>query len=117
MVREDKQIMAVNLFVDLLVSLVLHVVWVFGRHTVYDDLFVELHCKPILVDSNLFDVVSAPNLNSGFGYQMLDDYICHELSVSVSLLVQAMNLIHCDLMELKLSAVASCKNSSICRVD
>ena len=105
--REHKQVAAVNLLADLLVGLVLHVVWVFGGHAVDDDLLVQLHCQSILVDRYLLNVVATSDLYSGFRDQVLDDDVGHQLSVRVSFLVEAVHLVHVDLMQLDLPVVAA----------
>ena len=87
MVGEDKEVLAVNLLVDLFVRLVFHVIRIVWRHAIDDDLAIELHGESILVDGDLLDVVSAPDLHSGLSNQVLDDHIGHKLSVGVSLLI------------------------------
>ena len=48
---------------------------------------------------------------------MLDDHISHQLSVGVSLLIEAMNLVHMNMVKLNLPVVSSSKNCSVCWVD
>lgn len=87
MVRKDKKIVAVDLFVDLFMSFVFHIIWIFWGYAVNNDLFIKLDSKSILVDGDLLDVVSAPDFDSGLSDQVLNDNISHELSVGISLLV------------------------------
>jgi len=44
---------------------------------------------------------------------VLDDHIGHELSVSVSLLVQPMHLVHVDLVKLNLAIVSSSEDGLV----
>jgi hypothetical protein len=116
MMRKNKKIVTIDLFVDFFMCFVFHIIRIIRRYTVDNDFLIELNGKSILVDSNLFDVVSASNLNSCFSYKVLDDNICHELSVSISFLIEAMNLIHVDMMKLNLSIVSTGENCFICWV-
>lgn len=68
MLRDHEKQVAINLLIDLLIRLVLHVVGVLARHTVYDDLFRELDGETVLVDGDLLDVVAAPDLDSGLSH-------------------------------------------------
>ena len=115
--REDEEVVAVDLLVDLFVCFVLHVIRILGRHAVDDDFLVELHGQSVFVDGDLLDVVSAPDLHSGLGNEVLDDHICHELSVGVSLLVEAVDLVHVHVMKLDGSVVSSSENGSVAGVD
>lgn len=108
--REHKKVGAVNLLVDLLMSFVFHIIWIVWRNAVDNYFLIELDCKSIFVDSNLFDVVSASDLHSCLGDKMLDYDICHKLPVSVSFLVEPMNLCHVDLVKLDGSVIASCED-------
>ena len=117
MVRKHKEPFAINFLVDLFVGLVLHVVWVVWRHAVNDDFLIELHSKSILVNGNLFDVVSAPDFDSSFGDKMLNYNIGHQLSVGIPFLVESMNLVHLYVGEHDLAVICSCKNSSVGWVD
>lgn len=73
--------------------LVLHVVRVVCLHGVDDNFLWQLHCKSILVDGDLFDVVPASDLYSSFGHQVLDNDICHQLAIGVPLLIQSVDLV------------------------
>jgi hypothetical protein len=75
--RENEKILAINLLVDLLMSFVLHVIWIFGRNTVDNDFLIELDSQSILVDGNFLDVVSASNLHSSLSDEVLNDDIGH----------------------------------------
>jgi hypothetical protein len=77
MLRDYEQQIAVNLLIYFLVCLVLHVVGVFPRDTVNNNLLRELNSKSIFVYSNLFDIVATPDFDSGFCDKMLDDNISH----------------------------------------
>jgi hypothetical protein len=44
---------------------------------------------------------------------VLDDDICHQLSVGVSLLVEAVDLVHVHVVELDRSVVSSGENGSV----
>lgn len=91
MLRDDEKQIAINLLIDLFVCLVLHVVGILAGHTIYDDLFRELDSKTVLVDGDLLDIVAAPDLDSSLSHQVLNDHVGHQLSVSVTVLVEAVD--------------------------
>ena len=91
--RRDEQVFAVNSLVDFLVCFVLHIKGVIGLDGIDDDFFGQLDCEPVFVDRDLFDVVSAPDLDSGLCDQVLDNDISHELSVGVSFLIKPMDTV------------------------
>jgi len=72
----EKQV-AINLLIDLLVCLVLHIIGVFPRDTVNNDLLRELDSETVLVDGYLLDIVTTPDLHSRLSHQMLDYHISH----------------------------------------
>ena len=82
---------AVNFLVYLFVSFVLHIVRVLIRDGVDYYLFWELNSQTILVNCDLLDIISAPNLDSGLRDQVLNNDISHEFSISISILIQAVN--------------------------
>lgn len=85
--RENEKIVAVDFLVDLFMSFVFHIIWIFRRDTIDNDLLVKLNSKSIFVDGNLFDIISASDLHSSFRDKMLDDNISHKFSVGVSFLI------------------------------
>jgi hypothetical protein len=64
MLRNHKEQVAINLLINLLVSFVFHIVRVFIRNTVDDDLLWELYGKSIFVNGDFLYVISTSNLNS-----------------------------------------------------
>jgi hypothetical protein len=76
-VRGDEEIRAVDALVDFFVRFILHVERVICLNRVDYNLFGQLHCQTVFVDSNLFDVVAAPNFDSRFSNQMLNYHISH----------------------------------------
>jgi hypothetical protein len=89
--RNYKKQVAINLLIDLLVCLIFHIIGVFPRDTVNNDLLWELDSKTVLVDGYLLDIVTTPDFHSRLSHQMLDDHISHQLSVGVTVLVQSVN--------------------------
>ena len=110
MLGYNKEQVAVNLLVDFLVSLILHIIGILIRDTVDDDLLGELYGKSVLIDSNLLDVVAASNLDTSFSHQMLDDNICHELSVSVTVLIEPVNCEELNVMRGDSAIVGPCED-------
>lgn len=110
MLRNDKQEVAVNLFANLLVCLVLHVVWVFSGDTVNDDLLGKLDSKSVLVNSDLLDVVAAADLDTGLSHQMLDDHVGHQLAVRVTVLIEAMHCQEFDIVHRDVATVCSAEH-------
>ena len=93
----DEQVGAVDALVDLLVRLVLHVIRVVGLNRVDDDLLGKLNRQTILVDRNLLDVVTAPDLDTSLRHQVLNDNISHQLAISIPFLIQSVHLVKVDL--------------------
>ena len=77
MVREHKKILAINLLIDLLMCFVLHVIWVFRGNTINNDFLIKLDSQSVFVDGNFLDVVSASNLYSSLGDEVLNDDVGH----------------------------------------
>ena len=67
MLRYNEEQVAVDLLVDLFVGFVLHVIRVFIRHAVDDDLLGQLDSQSVLVDGDLLDVVAASDLDTSLG--------------------------------------------------
>ena len=110
MLGNNKEKVAVNFLVDFLVSLVLHIIGILVRNTIDDDLLGELYGKSVLIDSDLLDVVAASNLDTSFSHQMLDDNIGHELSVSVTVLVESVNSEKLNVMRGDCAIIGPCKD-------
>lgn len=89
---------------------VLHVVWVVRLNRVDDDLLWKLHRKPVLVDRDLFDVVTASNLDSRLGHEVLNDHISHQFAIRISFLVQAMHLVKFNFERRQCSVVGASEN-------
>ena len=88
-----KQVRAVNSLVDLFVSFVLHVKRIVCLNTVYYDLLWKLNSESVLINGDLFYVVTTSDFDASFSHQVLDDYICHQLTISVSFLVKTVHTI------------------------
>jgi hypothetical protein len=101
---------AVYLLVYLFVGFVLHIVRILVRDRVDDDLLRELNGQTILINGDLLDVISAPDLDSGLSNQVLNNDISHELSVSISILIQPMNRIKFNRIHANGSRIRPCKD-------
>mmetsp|Transcript_39028 Transcript_39028/g.59438 ORF Transcript_39028/g.59438 Transcript_39028/m.59438 type:complete len:347 (-) Transcript_39028:167-1207(-) len=117
MLRENKEVVAVDLLVNLLVGFVLHVVGILRRNTVDNNLLIKLHSKSVFVNSNLLDIVAASDLDASLSHQVLDDHVRHQLAIGVPLLVQAVHLVDMDLVQLDGSTVATSEDGAVGRVD
>jgi hypothetical protein len=97
MVGKHEKTFAINLLIDFLMCLVFHVIRIIRRNAVNNDFLIELYSKPILVNGNFLDVITTANFNTSLSDKVLNDDVGHKLSISVSFLVQTMNLTHLDI--------------------
>lgn len=67
MLGYHKQQIAINLLINLLIGLILHIIWILIVHAIDNNLFRKLNSQSIFVNSYFLNIVSAPNLYSGFG--------------------------------------------------
>lgn len=105
------EISALDTFVDLFVSFVFHVEWIVSLHWVNNDFLGQLNSKSVLVNCDFLDVITASNLDPGLSDKVLDDYIGHQLSVSVSFLVQTVDSVEVDAVGDDVTVVSSREDS------
>ena len=95
---------------------VLHVEWVICLHRVDDDLLRELNSESIFVDGNLLNEITASDFYARFCDKMLDNHICHQFTISVSLLVESMNFVKLYTIGSKATVIRSTENCLSARV-
>mmetsp|Transcript_35366 Transcript_35366/g.81582 ORF Transcript_35366/g.81582 Transcript_35366/m.81582 type:complete len:207 (-) Transcript_35366:257-877(-) len=90
-----------KLLLDFLDVLVVHIKGIFMRDLIDEHLVWQLYSQSVTVNSNFLDVVLTSDANFLLRHQVLDNDICHHVSVCISILVQTVhcgenNLVHHD---------------------
>ena len=113
MMGQHKQQITLNLLADFLEGFIFHIILILSIHCINDDLLWQLHSQSIFIDGNSLNIVTTTNFDSCFGYQVLNDNISHQLSISVTLLIKTMNRHELYFEHLDLSSVVGSKDRFI----